>query len=365
MIIGASIRKDSQLLLRDRGALASLFVLPIIFIAVFGSLFGGEDEPTRQHIGLVSEDSARSQRVRAALIDSMMFDVTDYASSKDARAAIAGGQIVTAMILPEDFDPFQGRPGSIVFDVGLAAQLRGPLEGALTAIVTQAVLPPLPGNRALVALIPSLAGGQGSEVLRPSGFQVAVPGNSVLFGFFLALTVALSFGEERRHGTWRRLLAAPIRHSDVLLAKLVPFVLIGLVQMLFLFGTGALVFGLVVEGSLIALILLTMAQVLCATSLGLFIASFGGSEKQVGGVGSICLLVMGLVGGAMVPRMMMPGAMQSVGLATPHAWALDGFFDVLVRPGTGVIDIVPQLAALAGFTLLFGVIGTLRFRFEP
>jgi ABC-2 type transport system permease protein len=119
-----------------------------------------------------------------------------------------------------------------------------------------------------------------------------------------------------------------------------------------------------VAGSPLALVLLTCAVVFCATALGLFIAAFGGTEKQVGGIGSICILVMGLLGGAMIPRMVMPDAMQQIGLLVPHAWALDGYYDVLIRDGATVADVLRQIATVVGFGVVFAGIGVARFRFE-
>ncbi len=117
-----------------------------------------------------------------------------------------------------------------------------------------------------------------------------------------------------------------------------------------------------VAGSVAALCLLTCAMVAAAVSLGLLIASLGGTAKQVGSVGSIALLVMGLVGGAMIPRMTMPEEMRSLGLATPHAWALDGYHTLLLREGATLGDVAPACAALVGFSLVFAMIGAVKMR---
>jgi len=244
-VIGAAIRKDVEILLRDRSALASLFILPIVFMGVFGAMFSRE----------------------------------------------------------------------------------GPLEGV-------------------------------------GAFQYLVPGNAVLFGFFLAMTVGISFLEERRSGTFRRLLAAPVRRSTLLLAKLLPFYVIGLIQMGFLFAVGTLAFGMELRGGLVALAGLTAAVELAAVALGLLIASFSGTERQVGAIGSVCLLVMGLVGGGMVPRPLMPPGMQTVGLFTPHGWALEGYYDLLLARSAGLAEVLPEILALLGFAAGFALIGALRFRFE-
>jgi ABC-2 type transport system permease protein len=65
-----------------------------------------------------------------------------------------------------------------------------------------------------------------------------------------------------------------------------------------------------------------------------------------------------------VPRALMPAGMQKVGLFTPHAWALDGYYDVLVRAGTGVADVALPIAAVVGFGVVFALVGALRFDFE-
>jgi ABC-2 type transport system permease protein len=73
---------------------------------------------------------------------------------------------------------------------------------------------------------------------------------------------------------------------------------------------------------------------------------------------------MGLVGGSMMPRVAMPPAMQALGLCVPHGWALDGYHDVIVREGTTLADIAPNVLALLGFGTVFAAIGIVRFRRE-
>lgn len=362
-MLGAAIKKDLQLLLRDRGALITMFVLPIVFIAVFGSIFGGGDETRRTLAVWAAPGSPRAAATVAALRAAGVFTIVDAPSPERARAAVADQHVDAAVILPADFDPAAGHPGELAIDLGAPIQVRAPVVGAVQALVARAVFPPAPGADApvLVAVTPP---GLRAELRGLTAFQVTVPGNAVLFGFFLALTVGLSFTEERKWGTWRRILAAPVPRATILIAKLVPYFLMGLVQFGFLFGIGIAVFGMKVGGSPVALALLTIAVVACAVALGLAIAALGGSEKKMGSIGSVSLLVMGLLGGAMMPRVMMPPTLRALGLAVPHAWALDGYQTLLVRSGAGIADVAPQLGALAAFTALFLGFGVARFRFE-
>ncbi|MCG8422004.1 MAG: ABC transporter permease [Proteobacteria bacterium] len=362
-MLGAAIIKDTQLLLRDRARLATLFLLPVIFVAVFGSIFTSRGEEMRQLPVYHEPGDRRAAALVAALEASGAFHTTRYERAEKVRQLVAEGDVLAGLIIPPEFDPRAGKPAELAIDEGAPMQVRGPVEGAISGVLTAAYVA---GPRAeeFSVLDPRTPPGLDRPLAGAGGFQHAVPGNAMLFGFFLALTVALSFGEERTSGTWRRLLAAPVSRPVVLLAKLVPWALVGLVQMAFLFGTGALAFGMQVAGSVASLCALTAAVVVCATALGLFIASMGGSEKQVGAVGSICLLVMAAVGGAMIPRQLMPETMQTISLATPHAWALEGYFDLLNRPGTTLAQVAGSIAALSGFAVVFATVGAWRFRFD-
>ena len=363
-MIGATIRKDLQLLLRDRGALLSLFALPIVFIVVFGSIFrfGGDRSQPRPLPVWHQPGDARALTIVAAIEASGAFAPQRHDSPEAVRSLVAKEKTAAGLIIPADLDPPAGRKVELVIDLGAPMQVRGPIEGALGAVISQALAPA--GTAAQPVLEPRTPPGLAKPLANITGFQVTVPGNGVLFGFFIALTVAMSFTEERRSGTWRRLLASPVSRGAALVAKLLPFVVIGLGQLGFLFGIGALFFGMRVAGSVSALVVLSLAVVLCSTALGLAMAALGGTEKQLGGVGSVTLLVMGLVGGCMVPRLVMPEVMRTIGMAVPHSWALDGYYTLLVRTGTGLADILPQLGALLTFAAGFAAFGVWKFRFE-
>jgi len=368
-MLGAAIIKDMQLLLRDRGALASLFLLPVIFVAAFGSIMSGNGGGSGQArtLPVYYDDSAPSSALAAGLLaaidGSRGFRTRRESSADIVRALVAADDEAVGLVIPPDFDPQNDKPAELVIDEAAPAAFRGPIEGALDGILLAAYLRG-PDPRPVRMLAARTPPGLAKPLAGASGFQISVPGNAVLFGFFLALTVGLSFSEERRSGTWRRLLAAPVSRPVLLAAKLVPYVIVGLMQMAFLFGVGALLFQMKVAGSMLALVVLTTVVVLCATTLGLFFASFSATEKQLGGIGSISLLVMGIFGGAMVPRAAMPATMQTIGLGTPHGWALEGYYSVLVREGTSLADIWLPVVVIIGFAALFAAAGMARFRFE-
>ena len=361
-MLGAAIKKDVWLLLRDRGSLIRLFVVPILFITLFGSMFkfGGPDKGKPRVVPIwYAEGDARGQAIHNALGMTEGFAPRREATADAVRARVARDE-GAGLVIPADFDPAAGRPIELVIDLAAPIQTRGPIQGALTGVVARALATGPPPAPLVVARSP-VGQAPPDDV---SGFQVTVPANAVLFGFFIVITVALSFASEKRTGTWRRVLAAPVPRWQALVGTLVPYYIIGLFQLAFLFGIGAWVFGMGIAGSVPALVLLSMCVVLCAVCLGLVFASLGGSERQIGGVGSMILLVMALLGGCMFPRMLMPEALQAIGHIVPHSWALDGYATLLTKSGTGLAEIAGPLGALLGFAVGFGALGLWRFRFE-
>lgn len=359
-MIGAAIVKDTRLLLRDRGALISLFALPIVFMLAFGSIFqfGPERGEPRAVAVWAADGDPRGAAIRSVLDDTPGFVAQARPDADAVRHAVAREEVAAGLVIPPD----AAAPVELVIDLAAPEQVRGPIQGALAGVVQRALAPPPPTQGPLV--VATSPPGLARPLEQTSSLQIAVPGNAVLFGFFIALTVAMAFVGERKTGTWRRLLAAPVPRWKALLATLVPYYLVGALQLAFLFGVGALGFGMQVAGSTLALIVLSLAVVYCAVALGFLFAALGGSEKQLGGVASVVLLVMGLLGGCMVPRMVMPELMQALGLAVPHGWALEGYYDLLVRQGTGLGDVALPIGALLGFGTGFAGLGLALFRFE-
>lgn len=347
------IAKDVRLVLRDRGALISLFVLPLVFMLAVGAVFEppGRERARRLAVWHAPGDP-RGSAIAGELARSGAFAIRTADAPDAVRRAVADTSAQAGLVIPDGRAPIE-----LVIDPALPAAVREPLDAALSGAVARALgVPPPPIER------------RPPDRARPaavaSAFQIAVPANAVLFGFFLALTVATALATDRRTGVQRRLLAAPVSRARALCASLVPYLMIGVLQLGFLFGVGAAVFRMPIGGSPAAFGALSLALVYCAVALGLLLASLGRTERQLSGFGAVALLIMGLVGGSMVPRVAMPPAMQVLGLCVPHGWALDGYHDVIVREGTTLADIAPNVLALLGFGTVFAALGIVRFRRE-
>jgi ABC-2 type transport system permease protein len=203
----------------------------------------------------------------------------------------------------------------------------------------------------------------------PTALEQNVPGYAVLFVFLTAQVTAESIYREKKEGTFRRLLAAPLGKVSLLLGKLIPNLIVTLVQMTVLFAVGAVLLPALGLGEfslgedIVALIVLVVLVALCSTALGIFIAALARTEGQIGGLSSLLLWTMGALGGCLFPGFLLGGVLDVIGRVVPHHWAVQGFLDVIAR-GRTLGEIATPLLALGVFTLAFFLIGLWRFDFD-
>ena len=183
-------------------------------------------------------------------------------------------------------------------------------------------------------------------------YQILVPSYTVMFAFFLVLTVGWLFVAERRQGTMLRLRAAPLSRGQILLGKLIPCYLLSFVQAVFLLAAGKVVFGMSWGPAPIWLLAVAAATSFAAMGLALLVASLARTETQVAIYGTLLVLVLAGVSGCLMPRNLMPEEMRQLSRVTPHAWALDAYSQLLVNP-TPEISIVAQAC---GVLFCFGLL---------
>jgi ABC-2 type transport system permease protein len=194
----------------------------------------------------------------------------------------------------------------------------------------------------------------GSGFLRSGAlrYQLLVPSYTVMFAFFLVLTVGWLFVGERRQGTLKRLRAAPVTRAQILLGKLLPCLLLSLAQGLFLLGAGKLVFGMSWGPDPLWLLPVVACTSLAAMGLALLVAAAARTETQVAIYGTLLVLLLaGLSGALMGDRALMPEGMQQLSRFTPHAWALDAYRQLLTNPEPN-LEVVAQAC---GVLVAFGV----------
>jgi ABC-2 type transport system permease protein len=184
-----------------------------------------------------------------------------------------------------------------------------------------------------------------------------VPSYTVMFSFFLVLTIGWLFVAERRQGTLKRLCAAPITRVEILLGKLAPCYLLSVGQGLVLLTAGRVIFRLSLGGEPLWLIPVVLSTSLAAMGMGVLVASVAKTEAQVAIYGSLLVLVLaGLSGCLMGNRSLMPETMQHISRITPLAWSLDAYLQLLANPSPEIAIVVQACGVLMLFGLGFLVL---------
>jgi ABC-2 type transport system permease protein len=221
----------------------------------------------------------------------------------------------------------------------------------------------------LVSVAQRLPGQEAEVEEQPDLKAFTLPGMTVLFVFMTAQTTARSIYDEKKLGSFRRLLAAPMGKVTILGGKVLRTWLTGLLQVAVLFAFG--IYGLRLFGmtpaslgprpllTLIAVLLVT----LCSSALGILIAALARTESQIGGISTLLMWVLGVLGGAFVPLFLLEQFLGPVPMLVPHYWANRTLVDLMVR-GLGIADVALDLAVLLGFSVLFFGIGLWRFDYD-
>lgn len=411
----AIVWKDLKILVRDRSALAVLFAMPMGFVLVMttalGGVFGGGGDGAIPVL-VVNEDKGQ---LAAQIVEGLKaaegfkveteWDGQPLTQAKAEKLVIAGERKL-AVLFPADFSrrvltgafpseakQLQTTTIQLMADPALPSQFTGPIIGTLQGLLLRVLVPTgvellfehiaptLPAEQRLVFAQQAQQGilaGTTIEQITPPGMptrqfpnttQQNVPGYALFGVFFIAQTIALSLIREKQDGTFRRLLAAPLSKPALLLGKLLPYYAVNLVQVMLIFAAGIWVvpllgnppleLGMHPEG----LVVVSLAAAAAASGLGLLIATVGKTAEQISGLSALIVVLMAAVGGAFVPTFIMPDFMQTVAKIVPHAWALQGYQDIMVR-GYGLSEVVPEVGALLIFAAAFFSLALWRFRFD-
>jgi ABC-2 type transport system permease protein len=419
-------RKDLKVLFKDRGQLVVLFVLPLVFALMLGGPHAGAKNLVSAsgeaklliNTLLVNEDQGPiGAQVEEVLEGIQPLQMRTIASTDLADRKVAEGEAPAAIIIPADFsatieanqptriqlikDPVRQAEAQVVAgilrevltELSVRAEIEygiravyartGALEGAdpETARAVQAqtmgvvwtAVQEIRQNPAILLERQDLAGEE--RVLTASGvvFGFIMPLFSTMFAFFLVGIMAESILKEKEAGSFRRLLAAPIHPGTVIVGKLLAFIGVVFLQMLVLFGICSALFDMPL-GNPLGLIALTLALALAATGLGMLLGSLARSSKQAGSIG--ILLGFGLwlasgftsfnidlSGGAIQFDVPIEGVKFYVSQLTPHAHAINGYIKLMIF-GADLRRLLPNIAVLLGFAVVFLMVAIWRFKFD-
>lgn len=369
----ALIRKEFLLLSRDPHGLLLLFVMPAVFVLIMTFALQNQyamNHETRLDFFLVNQDGGQFSAAFARELGAVSpFNrVTADAAETELRQRARADEVMFLVVIRPDFEQnlaVRARAVKLLVAPGTSPVFAGIAEARVTELLNRFYLQyrmaSLPGISAGVLdtstpLVDSESLFDDSGVL-PSSVQHNVPAWLLFAMFFIAVPLSTTLIHERQQGTLMRLQTMGVSRAQVLSGKVVPYLLVNLMQVVLLFLIGLYLVPLLGGDQLTlgshpaGLVLVSVAASLAAVCYALFIAQITSTVEQATIVAAVFNIIMAAIGGVMVPRFLMPEAMRQLGDFSPMAWGLEGFFDILLRHGT-VVDVLPETGGLLGFAAL-------------
>ena len=183
----------------------------------------------------------------------------------------------------------------------------------------------------------------------------------IVLSFSTLFVTTLSITRETERGTMENLLAMPVRPIEVMLAKVVPYIGIGYVQVLLIVAIAVAVFGLPVRGSLALLAFALGLFIASNLALGITFSTIARNQMQAIQMAQFTLLPSFILSGFMFPFKGMPVWAQWTGELFPITHALRIVRGVLLK-GNGLAEIVPDLWPIVAFTLVVCGVATWSYR---
>lgn len=360
--------KELLQLRRDRLTLAMMLALPIAQLLLFGYAINTDV----RHIAMVvydQDDSARSRDLARSLEATGFYDQKGRVSSYDEiERAMRSGDARVALVIPPRYgasvatgEPTRVQlvtdgsdPQVVASATNTAASLVAARSGELMlARLAKSGARPVPA----IALEPSILY---NPDLRTAVY--VVPG---LIGVILTMTMvmltAMAIARERERGTLEQLIVSPVRSVELMVGKILPYVIIGYVQMSVVLLLGRVVFDVPITGSMPLLFGLTFFFIAANLALGLFFSTLAKTQQQAMQMSFFFLLPNILLSGFMFPFEAMPRPAQWLALGLPLTHYLR-IVRGLVLKGSGFRDVATEVVWLSAILVGLIALASLRFR---
>jgi ABC-2 type transport system permease protein len=363
----AVLAKEFTQLVRDRLTYAMIIGIPIIQLLLFGYAVNTDPKQLPTAV-LVQDQGTYARSILGALEHSDYFDITHVARSpRELDSLLDRGQVTFAVVIPGDFTRRvvrRDKPQILVEVDAAVPSESGPAVAAAAALPANALRHDLKGPLAAAS-----AGQPPFEVVvqrryNPESITAynIVPGLlAIVLTLTLVMMTALGMTREAERGTMEALLATPLRPIEVMIGKLTPYVLVGLLQAAVIIILARLLFDVPMHGGWTALVLGLFMFIVGSLSLGFLISTAARSQLQAIQMAIFYLLPSILLTGFLFPFRGMPDWAQWLGTAIPVTHMLRIVRGSMLK-GVGIVESLPSLGALALFVLVVAGLAMKQYR---
>jgi ABC-2 type transport system permease protein len=363
----AIVRKEFTQMRRDRLTFAMMIGVPIMQLLLFG--FAINTDP--RHLPTVVElrdDGPATRAILYALENSGYFTIEGQITNADAAdTAIVRGRALFVVTVPENFerDLARGDRPQLLLDADTTDPVAtAAASGAFAEIVASALAPLIEGTAIEKDVPPPPVETVVQRRYNPAGRTAVnvVPG---LLGIILTMTMTLmtsiALTRETERGTIETLLASPARPAEVMVGKIAPFIMVGLVQTSLMLGLAHVLFAVPFSGAIATFAAAVGLFILVNLSIGFFFSTLARSQMQAMQMTFFFFLPSILLSGFMFPFAGMPGWAQAIGHVLPNTHFIRIVRAVMLK-GAKTADMVEPLLALAIILAVVAGLAALRYR---
>ena len=362
--VGIIVKEFIQLR-RDRLTFGMIIGIPVLQLILFGYAINAD--PKRLPTAVLAADSGPySRSLLAAMQTSGYFRIErNVSSEEELDALLARGEVQFAVTIPAGFDRrlVRGeRPVLLVEADASDPTATGNAIAALQQISMNGLSRDLSGPLAEMKPVLPPVEMRVHRRYNPEGVSAfnIVPG---LIGTILTMTMVLMTGlamtRERERGTFENLLATPALPIEVMTGKIVPYILIGLIQVSLIIGAALLLFEVPMQGNPVLLYFVVLLFIAANLTLGITFSSIARNQLQAMQMTFFFFLPSILLSGFMFPFRGMPEWAQWLGSLLPLTHFLHLVRGIMLK-GNGLVDLWPQIWPIFAFMLVVIAIG-LRF----
>ncbi|WIT13015.1 ABC transporter permease [Paucibacter sediminis] len=359
--------KEFQQMLRDRLTFAMAVGVPIMQLVLFG--YAINMDPKGLPTAVVAQDQGVMGRsLLAAMQNSGYFRIVHSGMAEaEADALMARGEVQFIVVIPGDFGARLVRgehPALLMAADATDPSASGNALAALQQLGTQALARELRGPLAALQPRPLPFEMRLQRRYNPEGLSRynIVPG---LIGTILTMTMvmltSLAMTRERERGTMENLLATPVRPLEVMLGKILPYVLIGYLQLLLILLAAWLLFEVPMVGSFGLLMAMIGVFMLANLGVGFTFSTLARNQLQALQMTFFFFLPSMLLSGFMFPFRGMPGWAQNLGEVLPLTHFLRIVRGIMLK-GSGAAELLPELWPMLAFLLVAALVALKRYR---
>lgn len=349
------IRKELLILLRDRQTILLLFLMPVALIFFMSLALEGVwmDKLTERKMQMVVANESHSPKANLLEEKIKFHKLIAYVGrprGMDNNQIIADGKAQAVVTIPKGFEE-GNKPVEIYFDPQMDAGYRIAARSLITSITAEVVMG-IDNLETVVAGLVVEKTKRNKEL--PSPLQQTVPAYAIFAMFFIAIPMSIGFLREKKDGTLQRLFTYPVNTNLVTLGKIIPYYLINISQFILMMLVGVYVISHFISLSFHVgehpwhMLPVTIVVAAAATGFGVLVAVLGRTPEQSSTMAATGAILMGVLGGIMVPHAVMPPLMKKLAMISPMYWGHQAYLDIVLRDASfGAI--LPKLIVLTLF----------------